>query len=1283
MTSSYFDFMLKRNLINLYRLAPYTFAVVILSAAVLVTVVRLALPGIGAHKQTIESWLSDYMSYRVTIQNIRAEWQNWQPYLYVDGLDVYHQDSDQLISQFDAQIRIAPFASLMRFEVVPDYLSVSGFELELIRDIDGSIAISRTEQNDLHNMQQQGDFSEWLLKQKYIIFEDVTLSWHDKKHTEAPLHFSNARLELKTAKERLQIEIAMLLPEQYGQSIKIKMDIIGDILTADWGGTVYFEARKVKPRAFFKEPLIANWGGTSDLKLWTKWDGSRLRDFDAILDRADFFFNSDTVELPIQLLEAKLYGERQHNKDWSIQFQTDSLTIRDQHWPRLDYHINIAKNETENRYHYNAHLSYLRLQELLPVLIESKVLPTDLMTQLRGKEIQGELLNIAFSHDLLSTLSAQFKNLAIRDQTSHFSVTNLAGSLQLNDPVIQVQLDSQDTKINIHSLYEPPLLLASMESDLEIDYGMNTIFIIRDLNIIAAGAAIKTVGQVTISDDSTLADFKMVIENLNVAAVSQLVPKHLDLELHEWLATALVDGEIISGDLSYRGDFADFPFADGAGQFKAVLNVSDATLYYDEHWPPLEQLTATVIFENDQVLIQSNSGRFFDVQVDTVQAKINNISAAETLHVLVDGTLSGHSRDAARFITQSPLGEDLQLVESTKTISGQLGLKLKLDIPLSPEKSTVEGTLSLLETTIVSDFGLALEKVHGNIEFNNENFWATGLRALYRDRPVTLSIPRLVKETDSTHFILSGKADHMFIAAQLNDFLSSKITHDDLKKYFNGESEWRLTIRPHQVGQIKTQSLELVSDLIGMDLNLPYPLGKSTDQAKPIKIKTTLKNSLIEQIDIDYGSLLYATMLVDNRQDFIVKQTLIGLGRNAILEESNVDVAIQGELERLDLSQWLAFIDQHPSSQQARAKLFSGNILVQQLNLFGYDFNAVNIDFNNQNNLFTLAFDSERLKGISRFLNGQKDELNSLNMDFEKIMIEQAQTLPDKLHTITLEDLPVLKINIDQAIYQERDFGKVTLLTNPIDGGIDIKTFRLDSPALSMDASGQWLQVDGLDKSMFKVELSSESLDKILTTFGYDKSNIESSKTNITLQASWLESPLNFALEKIDGVLDVNIGRGQFLNIESSPTGRMLGLFSVQSLFRTVLLDFTDLFNEGLTFDSVKGRFNVQQGIAHIDHLEMRSSSANIMMTGSIGLITEDYDQIATVTPKVSSTLPVASAFLGPVGVGVGAAIYLAGEFFEFIPAQIDRLLSYQYSIKGSWDAPVVTKLKTPKSDGG
>jgi len=144
--------MLKRILTGLYHFSWYAFAFIVLNAAVLVTVVRLALPEIGGYKDEIQSWVSEYMDYPVVIDEINAEWQGWTPQLYLSDIDLYTPDNSSRIINFDsAPLGIDLVASLNNREIVPSQLSISGLNLKFTRNIDGSISINDSEQNNLKN----------------------------------------------------------------------------------------------------------------------------------------------------------------------------------------------------------------------------------------------------------------------------------------------------------------------------------------------------------------------------------------------------------------------------------------------------------------------------------------------------------------------------------------------------------------------------------------------------------------------------------------------------------------------------------------------------------------------------------------------------------------------------------------------------------------------------------------------------------------------------------------------------------------------------------------------------------------------------------------------------------------------------------------------------------------------------------------------------------------------------------------------------------------------------
>jgi uncharacterized protein YhdP len=132
----------------------------------------------------------------------------------------------------------------------------------------------------------------------------------------------------------------------------------------------------------------------------------------------------------------------------------------------------------------------------------------------------------------------------------------------------------------------------------------------------------------------------------------------------------------------------------------------------------------------------------------------------------------------------------------------------------------------------------------------------------------------------------------------------------------------------------------------------------------------------------------------------------------------------------------------------------------------------------------------------------------------------------------------------------------------------------------------------------------------------------------------------------------------------------MLGILNLAAIQRRLSLDFSDVVEQGLSFDQATGRFEIGDGLARIERFELLSSTADIRITGTTNLSAESLDQIVTVTPKVGAGVALASAVAG--GPLVGAAVLLADKVAG---DAVDRLTRHQYRVTGPWRKPDIDLL--------
>ena len=122
------------------------------------------------------------------------------------------------------------------------------------------------------------------------------------------------------------------------------------------------------------------------------------------------------------------------------------------------------------------------------------------------------------------------------------------------------------------------------------------------------------------------------------------------------------------------------------------------------------------------------------------------------------------------------------------------------------------------------------------------------------------------------------------------------------------------------------------------------------------------------------------------------------------------------------------------------------------------------------------------------------------------------------------------------------------------------------------------------------------------------------------------------------------------------------------------------VFGQGLAFDRVAGRFDVDDGVAQTDDLRIDAPAAEIRMRGRTDLRERTYDQTMTVRPGVGSALPIIGAVAG------GAAGAAAGAALQLIFAEpLKGISEVRYAVDGSWESPRIRPIavEPAESAGG
>lgn len=255
--------------------------------------------------------------------------------------------------------------------------------------------------------------------------------------------------------------------------------------------------------------------------------------------------------------------------------------------------------------------------------------------------------------------------------------------------------------------------------------------------------------------------------------------------------------------------------------------------------------------------------------------------------------------------------------------------------------------------------------------------------------------------------------------------------------------------------------------------------------------------------------------------------------------------------------------------------------------------------------------------------------------------------------------------------YDNKSLGQVTLTVAPDRNGIVINQLNLDSSLLHLHAQGSWRG----NSTHLQGGLTAPSVSRLLEAWGYASANPVGSSGDVQFDLSWPSAPYNLAFTKLSGTASLNLGEGRIINLSASTNtqmdfGRMLNVFSLQTIPRRLSLDFSDVFQKGYNFDFMKGSFKFANGNAYTQDTRFDGSLARVDISGRIGISAKDFDMKMSVTPHVTTSLPMIATIATGGNPIVGIAAWMLGSV-----AGRAGVGTHHYSVTGSWSNPVWSQI--------
>lgn len=826
-------------------------------------------------------------------------------------------------------------------------------------------------------------------------------------------------------------------------------------------------------------------------------------------------------------------------------------------------------------------------------------------------------------------------------------------------------------------------------------------------------------------------DMQGRLSRANGARVHRYLPLVVDATARHYVRDAVQAGNGADVRFKIKGDLWDMPFVDPRkGEFLVSARISDAALTYvprslqlagEKPWPALAHLSGDLVIDRVGLRIKGARGQLASapaVQVGSADAEIANMMQAGVLTLSLDAR--GPLADMLGMVNNSPLAQMTDQLLARATVTGVTDLRLKLQVPLdNPDRTTVQGQVNLSGNDLQVMPGVPrLGRARGLIGFTETGFNVTAIQGRLLGGDVRIdggSVPAAAAEGASRtelgmSFRLQGvasaealrQARELGFVARLAQKASGTMAYAATLGLRNGAAEFSLS-----------------SNLVGLGLNLPAPLGKAEPAAMPLRLESApIRDSQagagsaasarqLDQLVLDLGrvgSIQYVRDVSAGEPRVLRGAIAMGLADGETAPMPMEGVAANIRMLDLDVDEWDRLLTQVAggASSPATAAVAPADdaywptqlaLRARNFTVAGRTLHDLVAGASREGRTWRVNLDAQELNGYAEYRQPSGSGAGRLFARLSRLTLGQSSaSAVESLLDEQPQSIPALDVVVDELELRGKKLGRleveaVNRLTLERAGVGSTREWRLNrfdvtSPEAVFKATGNWAALrtqppDGAAASdraresrrtVMNFRLDILNAGDLLGRLGM-KDIVRRGKGHMQGQVAWLGSPLSLDYPSLAGAFKVNVENGQFLKADPG-IAKLLGVLSLQSLPRRLALDFRDVFSEGFVFDYFRGDVKIDQGIAFSDNLQMKGVNAAVLMDGQADLARETQDIRVVVVPEINAGT--ASLIAAAINPAIGLGSFLA-QFVLRKPLM--EAATQEFHIDGSWLDPKIQRI--------
>lgn len=784
--------------------------------------------------------------------------------------------------------------------------------------------------------------------------------------------------------------------------------------------------------------------------------------------------------------------------------------------------------------------------------------------------------------------------------------------------------------------------------------------------------------------------------------IKSYLPKYVvPTKTYNFLNRAIEKGKGELTQIAITGNPSFIPFSPNKGnhkkgQFWLKSQLKDGAFSFNKGWPTLISMDADLVVTNNVMTIFSKQGQLDSLTITddiTAQIVLDSPSTVLNLHIDTDSLpLTNFHHFIEHTPLQTKLGDAFKFVKLAGTASGHVDIQIPLSTRLNEQGEVPQQTILGSMSTTAADMSLPrlsleLTKVNSKVNFTGERFSVAIDSAKLYDLPISLSIEG--KQLEDTYKI---NAD---VFADWNTSELKKLYTWPVLEHINGDLDTALKIAV-ELSKGKYQYVVTgQSDLTNANYTLPGNTNKNIGKYGVLDIHVT-GNSDNNLIDFNWDNQLYFSGIAPTK-DAVISKAHLSIGSDEFqMPSQGFDISIN--LSELEFESSLRLVTDIIYSLPKKtdgqnttflSSPFAINGTVQELDMLGQSWQNVNLHAEPQDDHWLFSLGAKQTLTEIKVFNDIENKGIEINAEFMQLYSPPEKEEQDKTSFTSsvnnsaalIKTLPTIRAICKTCSFDDKPLGKVELITKTEDNQLIIERANMRLDDNKVELTGRWLGDDKGGQTQLKGAVDSNDFGKWLGKLGLD-TGIKDSEAKINLDLYWTGAPYEFNYATLNGDTSFKLDEGSLSEI-SDKGARIFSLFSLDSLYRKLKLDFSDVFSKGLFYNDIKGDIRLENGVGHTQNIKMDGVAGDMSMEGYTDLATNTLDYNVQFKPKVTSSLGVLSwlAYADPI-------TFIGALALDKIIEEADVVSEIKIKVSGSLDDPKVEevkrftrKVKVPRSE--